>query len=305
MATKLIRFLYNVTTAQQGGVITIGNFDGMHIGHQQLLAKTVAKAKTLGVPSIAVTFEPHAFEYFSAPNVNIPRLTRLREKFCALAETGVDTVLILNFNQELANISASDFVNHIIVGDDFRFGHQRLGNIALLTQMGAELGFTTEALTTVMLGGERVSSTRVRATLAKGDHVLVAQLLGHPYAMMGRVRRGDQRGRTLGFPTANIYLHRHLTPVRGVYSVLLHGIEGKARPGVANIGVRPTVDGTRTLLEVHLLDFNQDIYGCYVQVEFCEKIRDEARYPNLDLLKQQIAKDVATARDYFNKNGVL
>lgn len=315
MPTKLIRSLYNITPVQQGGVITIGNFDGVHLGHQQLVAKTIERAKALSAPCIVVTFEPHAFEYFGGANVVIPRLTRMREKYDALARCGVDYILILPFNHILADVSASEFVTkilydslhprHIVVGDDFRFGHGRQGDFALLKDLGMKLGFTAESLPTFLVDGERVSSTGVRKALASGDHALVKRLLGRSYTMMGRVRRGDQRGREFGFPTANIYLHRKLTPVRGVYTVLMHGLGERPLPGVANIGVRPTVDGTRTLLEVHLLDFNQDIYGCYVQVEFCEKLRDEVRYPNLDLLKEQIAKDVAAARDYFNKHGVI
>jgi riboflavin kinase/FMN adenylyltransferase len=315
MPTKLFRSLCNITPEQQAGVITIGNFDGIHLGHQQLIAKTVEKAKELNVPSVVVTFEPHAFEYFAGQNVVVPRLTRLREKFCHIAKYGVDNVVILTFNHELANKSASDFVTevlhtgfapvHVVVGDDFHFGHERRGDFTLLKQWGNKLGFTVEALSTVTINDERVSSTRVRKALAAGDHALVRQLLGRSYSMMGRVRHGDKRGREFGFPTANIFLHRKLTPVRGVYTVLMHGIADRPLPGVANIGIRPTVDGTRTLLEVHLLDFNQDIYGCYVEVEFCEKLRDEARYANLDLLKAQIAKDVIAAQNYFNKHGVI
>lgn len=309
--TKLIRSLYNLTSQQQGGVITIGNFDGVHVGHQQLVARVIEKAKELHVPSLVVTFEPHPFEYFSQDHLTIPRLTRLREKFRAFADWGVDNVLILTFNQYLAYLSATDFVReilyaalhpaHIVIGDDFRFGRARLGDFALLKEMGQELGFTVEAMPTVIVDGERVSSTRVRKALANGDHALVKRLLGHPYYMLGRVRAGDQLGRQLGFPTANIYLHRKLTPVKGVYAVLVHGISDKPLPGAANVGIRPTVDGTRILLEVHLLDFNQDIYGCYVKVEFCEKLRDEVRYPNLDLLKEQIARDVVETRKYFTK----
>lgn len=315
MPTTLIRSLYNIKAEQRGGVLTIGNFDGVHLGHQELVAYAVQQAKERGKPSLVMTFEPHAFEFFARDNVTIPRITRLREKFYALADCGIDNVLILPFNQSLASLSATDFVNkviydslhpeHIIVGDDFRFGHDRKGDFQLLKEMGQQLGFTVQALPTVMIDEERVSSTRVRKALSDGNHGLVRRLLGRPYSMLGRVRRGDQRGRQFGFPTANIYLHRKLTPVRGVYTVLMHGLGERPLPGVANIGVRPTVDGTRTLLEVHLLDFNQDIYGCYVQVEFCEKLRDEVRYPNLDLLKEQIAKDVAAARNYFNKYGVI
>lgn len=315
MAVKLIRSLKNIDKNAQGGVVTIGNFDGVHLGHQALLAETIAAAKSRRVCSVIVTFEPHPSEYFAGENVKVPRLTRLREKFLALSKTGVDYVVILTFNQILANISASDFITeilhhylkacHVMVGDDFHFGKERKGNLQLLQALGPKNGFTVQAMPTYVLGNERVSSTRIRAALAAGDHILAEQLLGRRYSMQGRVRSGDQLGRQLGFPTANIFLHRKLTPVHGIYTVLMHGITEKPLPGVANVGTRPTVDGTKTLLEVHLLNFNDDIYGRYVQVDFCEKLRDEERYATLDLLKDQIAKDVLAARNYFNMNGAI
>lgn len=309
MRDKLIRGLHNIKPEHRGGVITIGNFDGVHLGHQQLVRETVKKARELKVPAIVMTFEPHAFEFFSRENLTIPRLTKLREKFYALLDSGADYVLILPFNQKLADLSASDFVTkilheslqarHVYVGDDFQFGQKRQGTFSMLREMGAQLGFVAETIPTVMLDNEKVSSTRVRKALADGNHALAKQLLGRPYSMLGKIRHGDKLGRQLGFPTANIFLHRKLTPVRGVYTVYMHGISDHPLPGAANVGTRPTVDGTRTLLEVHLLDFNQDIYGKHVRVEFCEKLRDEVRYPNLDLLKEQIAKDVALAKNYF------
>jgi riboflavin kinase / FMN adenylyltransferase len=311
MRTTLIRSLYNLTPAQQRGVLTIGNFDGVHKGHQHLLAKVIEKARACQVPSIVMTFEPHPFEFFAGQHLTIPRLTRLKEKFYALAACGVDNVLILPFNQKLAKLSARDFVTNVIyntlkplelvIGDDFHFGYQRQGEVTLLRDIGAKLGFSVEAMETILIDGERVSSTRVRKALSMGDHDLVKRLLGRPYAMLGRIRRGDQRGRQLGFPTANIFLHRRLSPVRGVYTVYVEGIADHPWPGVANIGSRPTIDGTQSLLEVHLLDFNQDIYGRNVSVLFGEKLRDEMRFPNLDLLREQIAKDVLAARRYFQQ----
>ena len=315
MPTRLIRSLYNVTERERGGVITIGNFDGVHLGHQALIKKAKDKAQALGVPSIVLTFEPHPFEFFAREKQTIPRLTRLREKYGVLAQLGVDNVLVLYFNQSVARLDASTFCEKILyqalkpaalfVGDDFHFGAGRKGDIALLQEAGKRYGFTAEAIETVLFQGERISSTRVRHALKAGDHALVKQLLGRRYSMMGRVCPGDQLGRQLGFPTANIHLHRHLTPVMGIYTVTLHGIAEHPLPGVANVGIRPTVNGTRTLLEVHLLDFNQDIYGRYVTVQFCEKLRDEERYPNLKRLQEQIAKDVIAARHYFKKQSVL
>jgi len=306
--TTLIRSLHNVGPEHRGGVITIGNFDGVHLGHQQLIAMVKEKAAQSGVPSIVITFEPHPFEFFGRAHATIPRITRLREKFHFLGQCGVDYVLILPFNQKLASLSASDFVDHlqaalaprhVIIGDDFHFGYKRQGDFHLLETMGKQLGFTVEAMETLLIDGERVSSTRVRDALAKDDQALVTRLLGHPYSMIGKIRKGEQLGRKLGFPTANIHLHRKLTTVRGIYTVYLYGLADHPLPGVANIGIRPTLDSTRTLLEVHLLDFDQDIYGHQVRIEFCKKLRNEERYPNLELLKEQIAKDVLAAREYF------
>lgn len=315
MVTKLIRSTYNITEEEKGGILTIGNFDGVHVGHQALLKKVVEQAQNKQVPAIAITFEPHAFEFFGGENLNIPRLTRLREKFTELAKSNPSGVLILPFNQDIANISAPQFVEeilykkltpkHIIIGDDFRFGYQRQGDFNLLRAMGRELGFTVEAMNSVLIDGERVSSTLVRKALQRGDHDYAQKLLGRPYAMQGRVRAGDQLGRQLGFPTANIFLHRQLTPVLGVYTVLVHGLAEQPLPGAANVGTRPTIDGTRTLLEVHLLDFDRDIYGRYVQVEFCTKLRDEEKYPDLEQLRQAIADDVEQTRQYFIEQGVL
>lgn len=310
MKTKLIRSLNNFTKQQQGCVLSIGNFDGVHIGHQQLIARVVAKAQALNRPSLVLTFEPHPFEFFAKDReVQIPRLTRFREKFLALAKCGIDNVLLLPFNQDVANINASNFiteilyyvlqVKHVIIGDDFRFGFKRQGTVDLLKKMGEQYDYTVEEHSTVVVDGERVSSTRVRDALARGDLKAASKLLGSPYFMQGRVGHGDKLGRQWGFPTANIFLHRKLTPITGIFTVLLHGISVSPLPGVANVGIRPTVNGTRTLLEVHLLDFNQMIYGRYVQIEFCEKLREEIHYPNVELLKKQIARDVIAARNYF------
>lgn len=312
--TKLVRSIHNITPEMRNGVITIGNFDGVHLGHQKLLEKVVAQARKLNAPAIVVTFEPHPFEFFSEC-VDIPRLSRLREKFHLLQNSGIDYVMVLPFNQSLAHKSASDFVTEvlfeklstkrIILGDDFRFGHKRAGNFALLQSMGSNLNFLVEAMPTFTIDDERVSSTRIRELLKVGDLTKAKELLGHPYIMEGRIRRGDQRGRQWGFPTANIFLQRKKTPLTGVYTVLMHGVVDKPLLGVANIGVRPTVDGTRTLLEVHLFNFNQQIYGRNVRVEFCLKLREEKRFANFDLLRAAIANDVTDAKNYFKKLGLL
>lgn len=312
--TELIRGLYNIRSIQRNSVVTIGNFDGVHRGHKILIDKVKSRAKALHVPSIVITFEPQPLEFF-APEKKIARLTRLREKFLALSQTQVDYVLVLHFHQQLAELTPEEFVNrilveslaveHVIVGDDFRFGYQRAGDIELLTQLGIDNGFTVEKINTVAFAKERISSTRIRQLLAEDNQELVEQLLAHPYRMMGRVVHGDKLGRVLGFPTANIFLHRAVTPVQGIYVVRMHGIDNIPLPGVANVGIRPTVGGTRSLLEVYLFNFNRDIYGKHVSVEFCKKLRDEKHYDNLELLKDAIANDARQAMIYFKERGEL
>lgn len=307
MSTQLIRGLYNVKPIA-GCVLTIGNFDGVHYGHQQLLKKITEKAHELKLQSLVMTFEPLPKEFFGFKKV-VPRLTKFREKFSAISECHIDKVLVVHFDQAFSEIMAEDFIEkilhkklhakHIIIGDDFRFGKGREGDFFFLQKMGEKLGFTVESMPTVMLENQRVSSTFVREALGKADHSLAEKLLARPYMMQGRVVHGDKRGRLIGFPTANIYLHRTVTPVSGVYAVKMHGIDKMPRQGVANVGIRPTVSGTRSLLEVHLFDFNREIYGKHVTVEFCKKIRDEKKFENLDLLKEQIWKDAAEASAFF------
>jgi riboflavin kinase / FMN adenylyltransferase len=312
--TKLIRGLYNIIAQNQGGVVTIGNFDGVHLGHKALIEKVKNNAKNLQVPSIVITFEPQPMEFF-APEKKIARLTRWREKFAALAETEIDAVLLLSFNRELASWRADEFikrvlvdrlaVKQVIVGDDFRFGYQREGDFSFLQKKGEESGFSVDNMPSVIMNHDRVSSTRIRQALTAGNLDIAAQLLGRPYTMMGRVVHGDKLGRQLGFPTANIYLHRAVTPVHGIHIVRMHGIDKNPLAGVANIGTRPTIGGTRSLLEVYLFNFDRDIYDRQVCVEFCKKIRDEEHFDNLELLKNAIADDAAIARDYFKGRGEL
>lgn len=312
--TKVIRGLKNIASAPKGAVVTIGNFDGVHLGHQALLKKAIERAHELKTKSLVIIFEPQPFEFFAKEEV-APRLTRWREKFCWLAHYGVDAVLVIRFNKQFASLTAPEFmqqilidalnVQHVIVGDDFHFGRGREGNFKLLQEVATTAGFSVENMPSLLLDGERVSSTLVRKALKDSEHEKVERLLGRPYTMQGRVVYGDKRGRAMGFPTANIYLHRHATPVQGVYAVRMHGINNKVLPGVANVGIRPTIGGTRSLLEVHLFDFAEEIYGQQVKVEFCKKLRDEKRYPNLDLLIEQIFKDANEARNYFKGRGEL
>lgn len=305
---ELIRGFHNLQPRQRGCVATIGNFDGVHLGHQAVLGQLAEAAGRLNLPSVVITFEPQPREYFGAA-AETPRLTRLREKLQALRRYSVDRVLCLPFNRRLATWSAQEFiqrllvegldVKYLVVGDDFRFGHQRQGNFAMLKEAGEQYGFQVVSMHSFHVDGERVSSTRVREALVQGDMRTAEKLLGRSYRMSGRVARGDRRGRELGFPTANIHLHRQATPVRGVFAVELFGVTGEPVEGVANVGTRPTVDGTRTLLEVHLFDFAADIYGAYVEVVFLHKLRDEVRFASLEALKQQIALDVEAARRFF------
>jgi riboflavin kinase/FMN adenylyltransferase len=290
-------------------VLTIGNFDGVHRGHRALLAQLTAKARDLALPATVLTFEPHPRELF-APDQAPARLASLRDKFELLAECGVDRVHVLRFNHRLAAFTAREFVErilvrglslrHLIIGDDFRFGQGRGGDFALLQQMGHEHRFAVEAMHTVDVGGIRVSSSAVREALAAGNIEHAEELLGRAFVIAGRVMDGKKIGRTIGFPTANIQVRRKRLPLSGVFAVTISGIDAKPLPGAANIGVRPTVaQGLKPVLEVHLLDFDRDIYGMHVDVNFLHKLRDEARFDSLDALKAQIALDIVAVRAFF------
>lgn len=306
---RVIRGLHNLRPRHRGCVATIGNFDGVHLGHRAIFHRLIETGKTLGLPATVITFEPQPMEYF-APGAAPARLTRLREKLAALADCGIERVMLLEFGPKLARMGARAFVQellvdglaarHLMVGDDFRFGHGREGDFALLEAMGREHGFAVEDLHTITHGEERVSSTRIREALGRGDLDLARHLLGRPYRICGRVGHGDKRGRTIGFPTANIDLHRRVSPLRGVYAVVTGGVADRPLPGVANIGVRPSVGGdSRYLLEVHLFDFAGDIYQRHAEVEFRLKLRDEKKFGSFDELKTQIQRDAAAAREYL------
>jgi len=305
---EFIRGLHNLKPRHRGCVATIGNFDGVHLGHQAVIGQLAERAQELKLPTLVLLFEPQPQEFFR-PEAAPPRLTRLREKIVALRRYSVDRVLCVRFNARFAALAAEDFirrvlveglgVRYLVVGDDFRFGHDRRGDFAMLAEAGRRHGFQVVNMHPVNMDGARVSSTRIRAALAQADLATAEKLLGRPYRMCGRVAHGDKRGRTLGVPTANIYLHRKTTPLTGVFVVEMFGLAREPLPGVANIGTRPTVGGTRTLLEAHLLDFADDIYGAYVHVNFLHKLRAEMRFASLDELKARIAQDVAETRAFF------
>ena len=305
---QLVRGLHNLRPQHRGCVATIGNFDGVHRGHQAILARLRERSAELGVPSCVLIFEPQPREFF-APDVAPARLARLRDKLALLAAEGVDRVLCLSFNRRLRELSAAEFVHrvlveglgvqHLEVGDDFRFGCDRAGDFAFLAEAGEREGFSVEAACTVELDGIRVSSTRVREALDAGDFALAQHLLGRPFQIVGRVLHGQKLGRQLNAPTANVQLKRKRVPLKGVYLVSTE-IDGQTWPGVANIGVRPSVAGDgRAHLEVHLLDFAGDLYGRRLTVAFHHKLRDEQRFASLEALKTAIAADIAAARAHW------
>ncbi|THB65412.1 MAG: bifunctional riboflavin kinase/FAD synthetase [Gammaproteobacteria bacterium] len=306
---KVIRGIYNFRSDHRGCVATIGNFDGVHLGHQTVISQLSDKGKELGLPVVVITFEPHPKDYF-VPTFAPPRISRLRDKMINLAVQGVDYVLLLNFSHKLAYMQAGDFVDqvlvkglgikYLVVGDDFHFGAERKGDFGFLQMLGERKGFKVVQMPTHQLDGSRVSSTRVRKALLEKNMDCAARLLGRYYSISGRVRHGDKLGRQLDFPTANIGLPKMPFPVAGVYAVQVNGICEKSIPGVANVGIRPTVDGKKALLEVHLLDFQGDIYGKYIGVDFLEYIRAEKKFSSVGDLKSQIAKDVEQSRKFFN-----
>jgi len=305
---QFIRGIQNLDLDHPGCVATIGNFDGIHLGHQAVIGQLAEEAADLALPSVLISFEPTPMEYFQ-PDKSPARLTRLREKLQVLRRFSIDKVLSLAFNKKLAQMPAEVFikeilvdrlkVKYLVVGDDFRFGKNRQGDFAMLQQAGEQFGFQVVNMHTFTIEGERVSSTRIRKALAAGDLAAAERLLGRAYRMTGRVAHGEKLGRQLGFPTANIDLHRKATPLQGIFVVEVFGLEGEPLPGVASLGTRPTVNGKKILLEVFIFDFDQDIYGKHLQVSFLHKLRDEVKYTTLDALKVQIQKDVDNAKHYF------
>ncbi len=312
---EIINGVHNIRPRHLGNAVTMGNFDGVHRGHQLLLTRLGEKAAELQVASLLITFEPQPREYFAGAEVP-PRLTRLREKVELLRRTGLQRLLLLPFNERTAR-TPPRWITHdllhdllgaryMVVGDDFRFGRAREGDFQALKAAGRELGYGVEHLHTHEFGAERISSTRVRKVLAAGDFQLAQKLLGHEYFIMGRVVYGRQLGRQLGVPTANIRLQRYKAALEGVYCVSVEGIGNNIYEGIANIGVRPTVDGKEPLLEVHVFDFSGNLYGQLLTIRFKQKLRDEQAFASIDALKEQIDKDIAEAKAWFSEsaNGV-
>ncbi len=309
---ELIRSLNNLRQHHKKCVATIGNFDGLHLGHQAIISQLKEIAKQHNLPTVVIIFEPQPQEYFSPENAPA-RLTRLREKIEALNLLGVDRLVCLKFNEELVNLSARNFVRrllidgldirHLVVGDDFRFGKNRQGDYATLEKMADEFGYELNHTNTCLSGGQRISSTRIRQALVNDDLKLASQLLGRGYAISGRVVHGDKRGRQMGFATANMELHRLRSPVTGVYITRVHQFDDKIYPAVTSIGTRPMFDGKGMRLETHILDFDEFIYVKYIRVEFLQKLRAESKFSDIDELKRAMETDIENARQYFSKNG--
>jgi riboflavin kinase/FMN adenylyltransferase len=306
---RLIRGLSHLEPFKDGCVLTIGNFDGLHLGHRAVIKKLAERGAALGLPVVIMIFEPQPLEYFLKDN-EPPRLMRLREKVIQFAKLPVDNLLIVRFNKHFANYDAEQFieeilikklnVKHLVIGDDFHFGKARRGNFALLKEKGKAFGFNVEDTGSYQSEGLRVSSTLIRDALGAGDLAQAKRLLGHCYSVCGRVAHGDKRGRAIGYPTANIKMFRKTTPITGVFAVTMTGIDNLEIEGVANVGTRPTIEGgSKVILETHLFDFNKEIYGRYVEVHFKQKIRDEVRFPSIEQLKEQIVKDVTEAKKIF------
>ena len=330
---ELILGLHNIKTRHRGCALTIGNFDGVHLGHQHLFATVREQAKTLAIPSCVVTFEPLPAEYFAPAEKRPVRLMYLREKYRAVTHCGIDQLLVLPFNRAMALTEAEDFiqnvlvdglaVRHLTIGDDFHFGRNRRGNIDMLQQAGANHNFAVDQADTFLHNNERVSSTRIRSLLRDGNLTDTTTLCGRHYAIQGKVIYGQQLGRTLDFPTANINLQGRNPPLRGVFAVEVENLNepdafSQRQFGIANIGNKPTVNGLQMTLEVHLLDYpsatttratttcNSDgnLYGSRLRVSFHTRLRDEKKFASLDELKQAISNDEAAARQWLSEQGL-
>ena len=306
--SRLFRDVDGGSLCPHGSVVCIGAFDGLHLGHRALVRHAVERARSSGLPAVALSFEPLPREFFARDNPP-PRLALPRDRIEGLFALGVDRLGLLRFNAALAAMPAQEFVRRVLagrlgarevwIGPEFRFGNRRGGDLALLQAMGGELGFAAGEIEPVHIEGERVSSTRIREALRAGEFAHAAALLGRPYSISGRVVRGRQLGRTLGYPTANLRFPR--TPaLSGIYATRVHGVGAAPWPSVSSFGTRPTVDGVEPLLEAHLFDFEGDLYGRHLQVEFVARLRDEEKFPDLQALTAQMHRDAAEARRLLN-----
>lgn len=302
---ELIRGLPNLRQHHRGSVLTIGTFDGVHLGHQALIRSLMSHGERLSRPAMMVTFEPMPREYLAAANPPA-RLTSWRERWRALQRTGLSFVLQLPFGESLRNLSGAEFTQllsrdlqaaAVVIGHDFRFGRNGEATAPVLREAGERLGFIVDIVPPVLIDGERVSSSGIRSALERSDFERAGHWLGRPYSMVGRVVRGDQLGRGLGFPTANLRLGRKRSPIQGIFAVRVHGAAAAPAPGVASLGTRPTVGGTVPVLEAHLFDYEGDLYGREIEVEFVAKLREEECFANIDLMVQQMHRDAAQARN--------
>ena len=308
---ELIRGLHNMRPRHRGCVVTIGAFDGVHLGHQAVIRHLLEKSQELAVPSVVIVFEPLPREYFS-PLKAPARIMSFREKFYAMRQLGVDRLLRLQFDESLRAMSAQEFldevfvnglgIRYVVLGDDFRFGNDREGDLEFIRQQGPRYGYEARPTPTFSIEGERVSSTRIREALETADFAEAGRLLGRPYSISGKVVYGRQLGQTLGTPTANLQLHRLRAPLSGVYAVEVSGAGLEGAAGVANVGIRPTVDDSiKANLEVHLLDREIALYGQHIEVTFRHKLRDEKKFGSLDELRENIARDIENARAWLGR----
>ena len=308
---KLIRGLYNLRQPITASAVTIGNFDGVHRGHQLVISQLKQVAATTSLPTVVIIFEPQPIEYF-APDKAPKRLARFREKIAYLKAQRIDYLLCLHFDLKLATQSAEDFVQqilinslntkHLVIGDDFHFGKNRQGNFQFLKDNAERYGFMVDETETLMIDGERVSSTRIRESIQQGNFEKAAELLGRPYSLSGRIAHGQKLGRELGYPTINIKMGDKTLIVKGIFAVNVKGLDNRVLEGVASIGTRPTVNGVDTILEVYILDFDRDVYGYSVEVNFLHKIRDEEKFDSLEELAAHIARDTEKAKAFFKRD---
>jgi len=310
---RLIRHINDMPfdTVSAGSVVTIGAYDGLHLGHASLLERVLVSSESLGLPSVVMSFEPMPREFF-AESSPPARLMRFREKFDALASRGIDLFYCPQFDDQMRCIAVDAFIRrvlihglcakHIVVGDDFQFARRREGNLGHLQQVSGLLGFSVEQLSSIVVDGIRVSSTAIRESLWSGDLQRATALLGRPYRMSGKIVLGDKVGRKLGYPTANVDLRRRQSPVMGIFAVRVQGLDGGPRDAVASVGTRPTFGGTKPLLEVHIFDFDENIYGQYIHVDFVARLRGEVKYDAVEELVAQMHRDADNARSILAAN---